>query len=165
MIANILDKIEIRLKEKLPEVNVEQVEKPENFLPKFLPSVLVHFRGEKFGKPQAVGGVVQDTSVEIGITVVTKSLKSEKSAENAYVLIDEIKKALTGFEVDYEKMYPTRTALADASSGRFMYAMSFMVSASNIEDGGDDEESPLLKEGKFEENGELKIIVSTEETG
>jgi len=137
-----------RLKAKMPDVSVKEVDDIKCFAPKTTSAVLVYFMGESFGKSEISGAVSQPGACNIGITVMTKNLSSKHATNSAYLLVDSVKKALTGYRVDGEKMILKSAKLVSADHGKFSYQLVFNLPAYNVED-LDDENFPLATNIKW----------------
>lgn len=132
-----------RLKSAVPGVEVAMTpERPQGWRlnhPKG--ALLVDYRGSRYGEANRMGQIVQPRTVQIGISVVSRSLHD---AYGAVALVDAVRAALLGFAPPHAKAL---TAVSDRfvgeEGGIWLYEIVFAAETLAVED-KDGDALPIL---------------------
>jgi hypothetical protein len=132
-IKDIEDKIIARLKEEIPEVLIRPFpDKPSEFILLHpLGAILIHYQGANYSTTQSLGFVNQIKTAEFSITIVTRNLRSN---EGAYELLDTVRLALTGYEIEgCSELTPIKENFISETKGIWQYAINFSLSVPCIQ--------------------------------
>lgn len=132
-IKDIEDKIIERLKEEIPEVLIRPFpDKPSEFILLHpLGAILIHYQGANYSTTQSLGFVNQIKTAEFSITIVTRNLRSN---EGAYELLDTVRLALTGYEIEgCSELTPIKENFISETKGIWQYAINFSLSVPSIQ--------------------------------
>ncbi len=91
----VLDAVLARLREKLPQLQVEYFpEKPAEYrLNHPVGALLLSYAGSRFDRPDDTGAVIQSQTIQLCVTVVFRQLNGKKGAIN---VLDAVRRILGG---------------------------------------------------------------------
>ena len=148
----VLDAVLTRLREKLPQLQVEYFpEKPAEYRlnhPKG--ALLVSYAGSRFDKPNDIGAVIQPQTIQLCVTVVFRQLNGKQGAVD---VLDVVRRILGGYTPPNcrRRIWLTREVFIGEAKGLWQYALDFATESVFIED-SDLPSGPLLTEVNYEEN-------------
>lgn len=92
----VLDAVLTRLREKLPQLQVEYFpEKPAEYrLNHPVGALLVSYAGSRFDKPNDIGAVLQTQTIQLCVTVVFRQLNGKRGAID---VLDAVRRILGGY--------------------------------------------------------------------
>ncbi len=142
MILEIETAIVGRLAAAMPGIRVEAFpEKPEEYTLKHARgAVLVGYGRSAYGKPEALGAIVQERRLEFDITILARDLREHGGA---YGYLDAARVALTGFRpAGARKLHPVRDRFLGVRGGVWRYAITMATAAPAME--ADEAGQPVL---------------------
>lgn len=117
-----------RLKSQIGDVAIEPFpDDPEEY--KLLHptgALLIRFAGGDFGESKVDGLIRQRVKLQYDVVAVSRNLRDHYGA---YHLLDLTLQALTGFNIDGEKIYPGREDFLLEKSGVWQYGQRWIIPA------------------------------------
>ena len=114
----VLDAVLARLREKLPQLQVEYFpEKPAEYrLNHPVGALLLSYAGSRFDRPDDTGAVIQSQTIQLCVTVVFRQLNGKKGAIN---VLDAVRRILGGHTPPgcRRRIWLTREVLSVKSGG------------------------------------------------
>ncbi|HDZ9897933.1 TPA: Gp37 family protein [Escherichia coli] len=161
----VLDAVLARLREKLPQLQVEYFpEKPAEYrLNHPVGALLLSYAGSRFDRPDDTGAVIQSQTIQLCVTVVFRQLNGKKGAIN---VLDAVRRILGGHTPPgcrrrilgghtppgcRRRIWLTREVFIGEVRGLWQYALDFATESVFIED-SDLPSGPLLTEVNYEES-------------
>ena len=148
----VLDAVLARLREKLPQLQVEYFpEKPAEYrLNHPVGALLVSYAGSRFDKPNDIGAVLQTQTIQLCVTVVFRQLNGKRGAID---VLDAVRRMLGGSAPPNcrRRSWLTRDVCIGEVKGLWQYALDFATESVFIED-SDLPSGPLLTEVNYEES-------------
>ena len=148
----VLDAVLTRLREKLPQLQVEYFpEKPSEYrLNHPVGALLVSYAGSRFDKPNDIGAVLQTQTIQLCVTVVFRQLNGKRGAID---VLDAVRRILGGYTPPNcrRRIWLTREVFIGEVKGLWQYALDFATESVFIED-SDLPSGPLLTEVNYEES-------------
>ena len=148
----VLDAVLTRLREKLPQLQVEYFpEKPAEYrLNHPVGALLVSYAGSRFDKPNDIGAVLQTQTIQLCVTVVFRQLNGKRGAID---VLDAVRRILGGYTPPncHRRIWLTREVFIGEVKGLWQYALDFATESVFIED-SDLPSGPLLTEVNYEES-------------
>ncbi|EHL6280429.1 TPA: Gp37 family protein [Escherichia coli] len=148
----VLDAVLARLREKLPQLQVEYFpEKPAEYrLNHPVGALLLSYAGSRFDRPDDTGAVIQSQTIQLCVTVVFRQLNGKKGAIN---VLDAVRRILGGHTPPgcRRRIWLTREVFLGEVRGLWQYALDFATESVFIED-SDLPSGPLLTEVNYEES-------------
>lgn len=119
--------------------------------------VLVRYNKTSFTPPSTMGVVVQDATASFDLTVIGRALRG---ATGAYLVVDQVRNALTGWQYEGARVYPVSEDFVENDDGAWSFGMSYAVPLTHIQI-DDDVDGPLLTHITTADNlGETQEITS-----
>ncbi|PVJ40204.1 hypothetical protein C4855_26865, partial [Salmonella enterica subsp. enterica serovar Gaminara] len=122
----VLDAVLTRLREKLPQLQVEYFpEKPAEYrLNHPVGALLVSYAGSRFDKPNDIGAVLQPQTIQLCVTVVFRQLNGKKGAID---VLDAVRRILGGYTPPNcrRRIWLTREVFIGEVKGLWQYALDF----------------------------------------
>jgi hypothetical protein len=104
-------------------------------------AILVRYHGSDYGALMDTDAVVQERRMAIEITLLFRALNGQ---DGLYAYLERARRVLTGFKpAGFGKVYPLRDAFLEEHGGEWRYAVDFCAPTLAIEDGCEDDGSPL----------------------
>ncbi|QXF34749.1 hypothetical protein CE143_17440 [Photorhabdus luminescens] len=134
-VSPIIDAIVMRLREKLPGLQVEYFpERPTEFrLNHPVGAILISYPGSRFDKPEDVGAVLQTQTVMLNATIVFRQLNGR---HGAVATLDDVCRVLGGFQPPncQRKCWLVRDTFLGEIAGLWQYTLDFAPESVFIED-------------------------------
>ncbi|WP_263063036.1 Gp37 family protein [Dickeya dadantii] len=150
----VIEAVIARLKEKLPQLQIEYFpEKPADFrLNHPVGAVLVSYAGSRFGKPEDIGAMLQAQTVTFNATVVFRQLNGR---QGAVAVLDVLRRVLCGYKPPgcNRKIWLVRDVFIGNVAGLWQYALDFATESVQLED-TELPDGPLLAGIETEEQDE-----------
>jgi len=93
-------------------------------------ALLVRYQGARYEESIVTGLIRQRVRLEYDVVVVSRNLRNH---QGAYDMMDQVRTALTGYEIDNEKIYPVSDGFINETEGLWQYGMRFAFWALNQE--------------------------------
>ncbi len=162
LISGIEDKIKERIKKNISGLAIESF--PEDFdkyLKTFLHpkgAILVTYKGSSYSKPEGLGLLIQDETLEFTIVTILRHLKD---SSGAHPIIEGLKDILKGYRIaGCTKIYPKKIDFLDESYGKWIYSMDITLSQTDIEKEETEESAKLIKVTYQEDSSEYLTVTS-----
>jgi hypothetical protein len=145
-------------------------DRPESYrLTHRVGAALVQYLGAKYGAMLDTAAIIQERTMEFGVTVMVRDLGWSYGGEpggpspGAYAILEAVRAALTGFRIPgCRKIYPRseRFVERDKQGGVWIYQISFGLSTVAVEPSATDNFPLFVRGVAMEEGGQSQVTLA-----